>query len=110
MAKQNQTVEIKHKIAVEKIRQVNGGSLQAFANITIDGLLKIYGVKIIKTKPDAEDGKELLFVALPQQKGKNDRYYPIVEIEDDDLNNAIQAQVLNAYESELKKEPQPAGI
>lgn len=103
MAKQKENVEIKHNIVVEKTTHINKGPLQAFVTINIDGLLKINGAKIVKTKPDAEDGKESLFVAMPQHKGKDSKYYDTVYIADSDLRNAIEAQVLNHYEKELKK-------
>ena len=103
MAKQKENVETKHNIVVERTTFVNRGPLMAFVTINIDGLLKINGVKIVKSKPDADDAKELFFVAMPQHKSKDSKYFDTVFISDNDLRNAIQAQVLNQYEKELKK-------
>ncbi len=67
----------------------NGSALKAFVDIVI-GQLLVKGVRII-------DGKEGLFVTMPQVSGKDGKFYPTVMCLDDSLKEKLEKVVLEAY-------------
>ena len=79
-------------IIVKNIFKVNkkGSSLKAFANVVLDDKLLLKGVKVV-------EGKDGLFVAMPQQKGKDDKWYEAVTFLTEEGKEALQEAVLKAY-------------
>jgi len=79
-------------IVVQKIFKLNkkGSSLKAFANVVLDDKLLLKGVKVV-------EGKDGLFVAMPQQKGKDDKWYEAVTFLTEEGKEALQEAVLKAY-------------
>ena len=67
----------------------NGSALKAFVDIVI-GQLLVKGVRII-------EGKEGLFVTMPQVSGKDGKFYPTVMCLDDSLKEKLEKVVLEAY-------------
>ena len=67
----------------------NGSALKAFVDIVI-GQLLVKGVRII-------EGKEGLFVTMPQVSGKDGKFYPTVMCLDDTLKEKLEKVVLEAY-------------
>ena len=67
----------------------NGSALKAFVDIVI-GQLLVKGVRII-------EGKEGLFVTMPQVSGKDGKFYPTVMCLDDSLKEKLEKVVLKAY-------------
>ena len=67
----------------------NGSALKAFVDIVI-GQLLVKGVRII-------EGKEGLFVTMPQVSGKDGKFYPTVMCLDDTLKEKLEKVVLKAY-------------
>jgi len=67
----------------------NGSALKAFVDIVI-GQLLVKGVRII-------EGKEGLFVTMPQVSGKDGKFYPTVMCLDDSLKERLERVVLEAY-------------
>jgi len=79
-------------IRVEKLIKLNkkGSSLKAFANVVLDDKLLLKGVKVVQ-------GKDGLFVAMPQQKGKDDKWYESVTFLTKEGKETLQEAVLKAY-------------
>jgi stage V sporulation protein G len=67
----------------------NSSALKAFVDIVI-GQLLVKGVRII-------EGKEGLFVTMPQVSGKDGKFYPTVMCLDDSLKEKLEKVVLEAY-------------
>ena len=70
----------------------NGSALKAFVDVVIGqpGQLLVKGVRII-------EGKEGLFVTMPQVSGKDGKFYPTVMCLDDSLKEKLEKVVLEAY-------------
>lgn len=84
-----QTLEIK----VNRIVKLNNDqATKAFADITVNGALLIKGVKVI----EAKNG---LFVSMPQDLGKDNRWYESVRCLNKDVREEITSVVLSAYKS-----------
>ena len=67
-----------------------GSFLKAFANVVLDDKLLLKGVKVV-------EGKDGLFVAMPQQQGKDGKWYASVMLLNDELKEALTETVLEAY-------------
>lgn len=68
------------------------GSLRAFADIEVNNVV-IKGLTVVS-------GKKGLFVSMPRQKGKDNRWYEIVQIVDRDTKEEIFSRVLLEYENQ----------
>ena len=82
-----ETVEIK---VVKVHRLTQDSHLKAFVDLEINDVLLIKGVRVI-------DGKNGIFVAMPTQLGKNDRWYEQVRCLNRGLSSQISQKVLEAY-------------
>ena len=81
-----------NKIEVTRICKINPeGSLKAFAEVLYNNAVLIKGLRIV----DSEDG---LFVAMPQEKGKNGKWYENVTITSKELQEEIEKTVLEAFD------------
>ena len=69
----------------------NGSALKAFADISIAGQVLVKGVRVVEGK----DGN--LFVAMPQQQGKDGKWHETVTLLDDELKESLQGVVLEAF-------------
>lgn len=95
MAKE--TKEIKGiTITGVRVYPVGKGNLLANVQIEIDDELVIKGLKVI----DSKNGK---FVAMPNEKGKDDKYYDTVFPVTKEAREYITDEVLKAYEEETSK-------
>ena len=72
-------------------RTSNGSSLKAFVDIIVNQQVLIKGVRVIGNR----DGD--LFVKMPQQKGRNGKWYETVSLLDEESKQALQETVLEAY-------------
>lgn|SRR3990167_388057 len=78
------------KITVERIKHLTTtGKLKAFLDVNFDGVV-VNGAKIF-------EGPSGLFAALPSQMGKDEKYYPTVEISDPALKSEFNRVCLAAY-------------
>ena len=79
-------------ITVQKIFKLNkkGSSLKAYAVVVLDDKLLLKGIKIV-------EGKDGLFVSMPQQKGKDDKWHETVTFLTSEAKEALQEAVLKAY-------------
>lgn len=81
------TIDIK----VIKIHRLTVDSrVKAFVDLGINDLLLIKGIRIVK-------GKKGLFVSMPVEKGKNERWYERVQCLNQDIRSLIAQKVLEAY-------------
>jgi len=79
------------------------GSLKAFCQVEIAGKILIYGCKLL-------DGTNGLWVAMPQRKDQNDKYWDVVRITGESLKEKVTKAVIAAYEKATGGgEPEPEG-
>ena len=67
----------------------SNGPLRAFADVVI-GQVLVKGVRIV-------DGKNGLFLTMPQTQGKDGKWYCTVMLLDDSLKAELQEVVIEAY-------------
>ena len=84
------------KITVERFRSIQQGALLAACTVSLasdkgEPVLDIAGVKIM-------GGREGRFVSMPAEKGRDQKWYPLVYIKHKDLKDAIERAVLEDYE------------
>lgn len=77
------TVKRIHKFETDR-------ALKAFADIVINNAVLIKGIKVLK----GDDG---LFVAMPQEQGKDNKWYESVRCLSREIKKELEAQVLLAY-------------
>ena len=70
-------------------RTDNGSALKAFADVVINQVL-VKGVRII-------EGKNGLFITMPQSQGKDGKWYPTTMLLDEGLKDELQEALLEAY-------------
>ncbi len=68
-------------------------SLRAFADIEVNGSLLIKGVQVIR-------GKKGLFISMPRQKGKDNKWYETVRTMTPEVKEQVVSVVLSAYQKE----------
>lgn len=79
------------KITEVRLTKVEGdGSLKAFASVTFDGVFAVHGVKVV-------NGANGVFVAMPNRKGKDDKFLDIAHPVDKDFRTELQDAVLAEY-------------
>ena len=79
------------KIEVARIFKLDGtGSVKAYADISVADSLLIKGVRIV-------EGKDGLFVAMPQESGKDGKWYNTVIPMSREIREEIEKIVLEAY-------------
>jgi len=90
------------KITVLDLRMsTREGSLKAFCNVDLKGVILIYGCRLM-------DGKNGLWVGMPQRKdesGEKTKWWDIVKIQKDTLKEEIQTAVIAAYEKSTGSPP-----
>jgi len=88
MVKQDNGVE------VCRIRRLDGESnLKAFADIAFSGMFVVRGIKVV-------EGKNGLFISMPQQKGKDGKWYNAAYPATKEFRELLNDVVLSAYENE----------
>jgi stage V sporulation protein G len=81
------TIDIK----VVKIHRLTQDSrIKAFVDLGINDVLLIKGMRIVQ-------GKKGLFVSMPVEQGKNERWYERVQCLNQDIRALIAQKVLEAY-------------
>ena len=84
------------EFAVKRMKKLDSqGKLRAFADVLIDGTILIKGCRVV-------EGNNGLFVSMPQQKGKDDKWYGIVQCLDDNVFREMCQTVLSAYDGGAK--------
>lgn len=78
------------------IKHINKGSLKAFATVKVANKVVIHSLRIIQQKGQSA------WVSMPQTEvpssnGGKPRYFPIVEVVDEDLKKQICETVLSSW-------------
>ncbi len=82
-----------------RLRLIEGGSgskLRAFASITLDKVFVVHDLKVI-------EGKQGLFVAMPNRKTSGGEYKDIAHPIDPATRSYVNAMVLAEYEKKQKE-------
>jgi stage V sporulation protein G len=83
--------EIKFK--VEKMyRLPDAGNLKAFADVSVNDALVIKGVRVI-------EGKKGVFVSMPQEQGKDNRWYDQVVCKSTEIFEGLTDAVIGHYQA-----------
>lgn len=88
-----------HEMALEVKRIVKfdgAGTLKAFCDVAIGDLFVIRGVRVV-------EGKRGLFVSMPRQKGKADKWFDTVSVITDSTKERLDEIVMEAYQHEGEK-------
>ncbi len=84
------TLEIK----IAKIHRLPEGSrLKAFVDVSVNDALLIKGLRVV-------DGKAGLFVTMPQEQGRDKRWYDLVRCLNEDIQAQMTEKIIDAYQSE----------
>ncbi len=75
-----------HKIAT-------AGRMKAFVDLNINDVIVLKGIRIV-------EGKNGLFVSMPQEKGKDNKWYDTIRCLSQDVRSQIAENILNAYQKE----------
>jgi len=79
------------KLAVSRMHKLDGsGALKAFCDVTVLDSLDIRGFRVV-------EGKEGLFVSMPQEAGKDGKWYNTVNPLKREVKDEIEKLVLEAY-------------
>lgn len=68
----------------------NGSPLKAFADVVFNNQILVKGLRIV-------EGKNGLFITMPQVQGKDGKWYPTTMLLDDGLKEELQEALLEAY-------------
>ena len=83
-------------VKVARIHKFSGaGAMRAFVDMNINDEILIRGLKVV-------EGKNGLFVSMPQEKGKDNKWYPVVRCLSPQTTRDITDLILEAYKSESK--------
>ena len=78
-------------LKIVKIHRLPEGSrVKAFVDLGVNDALLIKGIRVVS-------GKDGLFVTMPSELGKNERWYERVRCLKKDLKDKIKKQVMEAY-------------
>jgi len=82
------------EVKVERIfRLENGNALKAFVDVSINAALLVKGIRVI-------EGKNGLFISMPQEKSKDNKWYDIVKCLSGELREQITEEVLSSYNAD----------
>ena len=81
------TIDIK-VIKIHRLPQES--RIKAFVDLGVNDVLLIKGVRVVQ-------GKKGLFVSMPAEQGKNERWYERVRCLNQDTRSLIAHKVLEAY-------------
>ena len=71
------------------------GKIRAFVDLKVNDAFIIRGLKVI-------DGAKGLFVSMPQEQGKDSRWYDTIRCLSDGVRDNISRCILEAYQQENK--------
>ena len=76
-----------------RFSKFEGKGIRAFADVIYDGKILIKGIKLIE-----HNGEK--FIRMPDEKGKDEKWHPIVLIQDINLKNELEKIMIEEYEKE----------
>ena len=87
-------------INVERIyRLPENGPIKAFVDLSIENVLLIKGIRIA-------EGTKGLFVSMPQEQGKDKRWYDTIRCLDPEFKKRLDDEILSTYnENNTEKTP-----
>ena len=71
-------------------RLPENGPIKAFVDLSIENVLLIKGIRIIQ-------GKKGLFVTMPQEQGKDKRWYDSIHCLDQEFKQRLDEEIMSAY-------------
>ena len=78
-------------LKIQKIHRLpDSKKLKAFVDVSINDKLLIKGLRVV-------DGGKGLFVSMPQELGKNERWYDRVRCLNKEVQTLVSQKVLEAY-------------
>ncbi len=81
-------------IKVERLHRIpNSKSIKAFVDLNINDVILLKGIKVVQ-------GKSGVFVAMPQEQGKDNKWYESIRCLKLEVREMINEKVLAAYKSE----------
>lgn len=81
------------ELKIAKIHRLpEGGRLKAFVDVSVNDALLIKGLRVV-------DGKAGLFVSMPQEQGRDKRWYDLVRCLNEDVQGMISQKVISAYQT-----------
>lgn len=81
-------------LSVKRINRMAGeGTLRAFCDLEIAGSFLVKGVRVV-------EGKNGLFVSMPQERGKDGNWYDTVLPLSKETRQQLSEVVLSAYQAE----------
>jgi len=84
-------------LSVERlVRFDSEGNLKAYADLTIENLFVIKGLRVVQ-------GKNGLFVSMPRQQGKDGKWYDTVTTLTKETKEEVGRVVLSAYEQDATR-------
>ena len=84
------------EVKVYKLYAIEGDKpLKAFADVAINDAVLIKGIKVI-------EGREGLFMSMPQDQGKDKKWYESVRCLSNEVRQQIAEFVLTAYKSSVR--------
>jgi stage V sporulation protein G len=82
------------KFTVQKMFTFGAGNLKAFADVIVNDQIVIRGIRII-------EGKKGLFVSMPQEQGKDNKWYDQIVFTSSKTYDDINTAVLNHYNDQV---------
>ena len=92
----NENVVLKGENVEINIRPYDDGNLLGFATVIIYGFIKIYNCRVL-------NGTNGVFVALPQYKGTNGKYYSHCYIDPEDDDGKFISDEISALLNDWRK-------
>jgi stage V sporulation protein G len=81
-------------VEVLRIRRLSGDSrTKAFVDVGFAGVFLVKGLRVV-------EGKNGLFVGMPQEKGKDGKWYPVAHPLTREFRGTLSNVVMQAYENE----------
>lgn len=81
-------------LAVRRINRMDGtGALKAFCDLQVAEMFLVTGVRVV-------EGKNGLFVSMPQEQGKDGNWYDTVLPLSKEVRQQVSEVVLSAYQAE----------
>ncbi len=80
-------------LKILKIHRLPEGKTKAFVDLSVNDAILIKGIRVV-------DGKEGLFVSMPSELGKDERWYERVRCLNKEVKVLVGQKVLEAYETD----------
>jgi stage V sporulation protein G len=90
------------RINFERMRVLKGDSpVKAFCDMNIGGVFVVRSLRIV-------EGPRGLFLGMPQEKGKDGKWYKTFYTTSNEIKDAIQEKAIKKYEETIAEVKEPA--